>query len=176
MTKSTGGMCWKGAGNFGTLHLSTRIREYLTYKAWKEGILVLDVNAKETHRICAICGSEITQQDKESKRFVCEEGHQGDAYLNVARNAAKRCMEQFRKKAGKRKMYLQRKVKERKQMVNNHCFIKGEAEEGFGCMCRDFWVEHRLSRLICRMVKSGREKWRRRSAWRMRMRWGGEGV
>lgn len=23
-------------------------------------------------------------------------------------------------------------------------------------MCRDFWVEHRLSRLICRMVKSGR--------------------
>ena len=21
-------------------------------------------------------------------------------------------------------------------------------------MCRDFWVEHRLSRLICRMVKS----------------------
>ena len=93
----------KGAGNFGTLHLSTRIREYLTYKAWKEGILVLDVNAKETHRICAICGSEITQQDKESKRFVCEEGHQGDAYLNVARNAAKRCMEQFRKKAGKEK-------------------------------------------------------------------------
>lgn len=23
-------------------------------------------------------------------------------------------------------------------------------------MCRDFWVEHRLSRLICRMVKYGR--------------------
>lgn len=23
-------------------------------------------------------------------------------------------------------------------------------------MCRDFWVEHRLSRLTCRMVKSGR--------------------
>ena len=93
----------KGAGNFGTLHLSTRIREYLTYKAWKEGILVLDVNAKEMHRICAICGSEITQQNKESKRFICKEGHQGDAYLNVARNAAKRCLEQFRKKAGKGK-------------------------------------------------------------------------
>ena len=93
----------KGAGNFGTLHLSTRIREYLTYKAWKEGILVLDVNAKEMHRICAVCGSEIAQQDKQSKRFVCEKGHQGDAYLNVARNVAKRCMEQFRKKAGKEK-------------------------------------------------------------------------
>ena len=25
-------------------------------------------------------------------------------------------------------------------------------------MCRDFWVEHRLSRLICRMVISGREE------------------
>ena len=93
----------KGAGNFGTLHLSTRIREYLTYKAWKEGILVLDVNAKEMHRICAVCGSEIVQQDKQSKRFVCEKGHQGDAYLNVARNAAKRCLEQFQKKAGKEK-------------------------------------------------------------------------
>lgn len=93
----------KGAGNFGTLHLSTRIREYLTYKAWKEGILVLDLNAKEMHRICAVCGSEIVQQDKQSKRFVCEKGHQGDAYLNVARNAAKRCLEQFQKKAGKEK-------------------------------------------------------------------------
>ena len=93
----------KGAGNFGTLHLSTRIREYLTYKAWKEGILVLDVNAKEMHRICAVCGSEIARQDKQSKRFVCEKGHQGDAYLNVARNAAKRCLEQFQKKVGKEK-------------------------------------------------------------------------
>lgn len=37
----------KGAGNFGTLHLSTRIREYLTYKVWKEGILVLDVKQKK---------------------------------------------------------------------------------------------------------------------------------
>lgn len=93
----------KGAGNFGTLHLSTRIREYLTYKAWKEEILVLDVNAKEMHRICAVCGSEIVQQDKQSKRFVCEKGHQSDAYLNVARNAAKRCQEQFRKKVRKEK-------------------------------------------------------------------------
>ena len=64
---------------------------------------MLDVNAKEMHRICAICGSEITQQDKESKRFVCEKGHQGDGYLNVARNAGKRCLEQFQKKVGKEK-------------------------------------------------------------------------
>lgn len=42
-------------------------------------------------------------KDKQSKRFICEKGHQGDAYLNVARNAAKRCLEQFQKKAGKEK-------------------------------------------------------------------------
>ena len=41
----------KGAGNFSPLHLSTRIRECLTYKAWKEGILMLDANAKGMHSI-----------------------------------------------------------------------------------------------------------------------------
>lgn len=92
----------KGAGNFSPLHLSTRIREYLTYKTWKEGIVILDVNAKGVHGKCAVCGSEITGRDKQEKMYVCVNGHQGDLYLNVARNTAKRCLEQFQKKSGRK--------------------------------------------------------------------------
>lgn len=36
----------KASGNYSALHLSTRIREYLTYKAWQSGILVIDIHAK----------------------------------------------------------------------------------------------------------------------------------
>lgn len=93
----------KGAGNFGVLHLSTRIREYLTYKAWREGILVLDVNAKGLNESCAVCASKITTVDKQLKQYVCEEGHWGDSYLNVARNTAKRCREQFAGSGGRKR-------------------------------------------------------------------------
>ena len=44
----------------------------------------------------------------------------------------------------------------RKNVLVHILNLKARAEEEFGCMCRDFWVEHRLSRLICRMMKSGR--------------------
>ena len=45
----------------------------------------------------------------------------------------------------------------RKNVLVHILNLKARAEEEFGCMCRDFWVEHRLSRLICRMeVREGR--------------------
>ena len=91
----------KGAGNYSALHLSTKIREYLTYKAWKEGILVIDVNAKGMHEICAVCGKKIINTDKKAQECVCEDGHRTNRYLNVARNTAKRCLKQFQKKSGK---------------------------------------------------------------------------
>ena len=62
------------AGNYSALHLSTKIREYLTYKAWKEGILVIDVNAKGMHEICAVCGKKIINTDKKAQECVCEDG------------------------------------------------------------------------------------------------------
>ena len=91
----------KGAGNYSALHLSTKIREYLTYKAWKEGILVIDVNAKGMHETCAVCGKKIVSTDKKAQECVCENGHRTNRYLNVARNTANRCLDQFQKKAGK---------------------------------------------------------------------------
>lgn len=95
----------KSSGNYSTLHLSTRIREYLTYKAWKDGILVIDIQAKGMHEICAVCGEKIAAVDKKSQECICENSHRTNRYLNVARNTAKRCREQFQK--GKKKERLE---------------------------------------------------------------------
>ena len=67
----------KGAGNYSALHLSTKIKEYITYKAWKEGILVIDVQAKDTQKICAVCGGEIVERDKTRQESICANGHGG---------------------------------------------------------------------------------------------------
>ena len=91
----------KGAGNYSALHLSTKIREYLTYKAWKEGILIIDVNAKGMHETCAVCGKKLVEKDKQKQECTCENGHRNNRYLNVARNTAKRCLEQLQKKRTK---------------------------------------------------------------------------
>lgn len=93
----------KGSGNFSPIHLSSRIREYLTYKAWKEGILVLDINARDTSAVCAVCGQPIVIVDKQKKECICREGHHCNRYLNTARNIAKKCLDQFQKRTGKNK-------------------------------------------------------------------------
>lgn len=88
----------KASGNYSALHLSTRIREYLTYKAWQSGILVIDINAKGLHEICAVCRANIVSVDKKIQECTCEAGHKTNRYLNIARNTAKRCLAQFQKK------------------------------------------------------------------------------
>ena len=45
------------SGNYSPLHLSIRIRNYLKYKAWAEGILVLELRADGTEKQCSICGA-----------------------------------------------------------------------------------------------------------------------
>ena len=72
----------KGSGNWGSLHLSTRIRQYLDYKAWKNGIIVIEVHATGISKICAKCGAEIIRTDtrmmigefcrKNNLFFVCD--------------------------------------------------------------------------------------------------------
>lgn len=86
-----------GSGNWSPLHLSTRIREYLQYKAWKAGIIVIEVHANGIGSVCAMCGSPIVDAGKKSKDFVCENGHHGNRYLNAARNLAQKCRMQFGK-------------------------------------------------------------------------------
>ena len=82
------------SGNYSPFHLSTRIRNYLMYKAWAEGILVLELRAEGTGKKCSICGAEGTRS---GKLFTCKNGHQLNRYLNEARNLGLRSRETFQK-------------------------------------------------------------------------------
>ena len=93
----------KGAGNYSPLHLSTKIQGYLTYKSWQAGILMIGVHARGMHETCAVCGAEILSVNKTTQECTCASGHQTNRYLNVARNTAKKCLEQFQK-TGKQKI------------------------------------------------------------------------
>lgn len=85
-----------GAGEWSALRLSFRIKEQLKYKAWNQGILILEVDSRDTAGICNRCGAAI---QKEKERYVCENGHQGNRYLNSAINLGKKCIQSFRKQA-----------------------------------------------------------------------------
>ena len=82
------------SGNFSPLHLSTRIRNNLQYKAWADGILVLEVRTDGLKDKCAICGEKVRRKGSE---FLCENGHQGNRFLNDARNLGRKCQESFRR-------------------------------------------------------------------------------
>ncbi len=80
------------SGNFSPLHLSNRIRSQLQYKAWSEGILVLETRTDGLKDKCAICGGRVKRKGSE---FLCENGHQGNRFLNDARNLGRKCQESF---------------------------------------------------------------------------------
>lgn len=86
-----------GSGDWSPLHLSVRIRQFLPYKAWKAGILVIDVNARGISSVCAKCGKNIAGFDKRKIEYFCEDGHRGNRHLNAARNLGKKYLVQFGK-------------------------------------------------------------------------------
>lgn len=85
----------KSAGNWTPLHLSTRIKEYMCYKAWKSGVIVLEVQPGNAAKTCAICGASVKKKDT---RYLCEQGHTGNRFLNTARNLGKICIRDFQAK------------------------------------------------------------------------------
>ena len=86
------------SGNFSPLHLSSKIRTQLQYKAWAEGILVLEVRTDGLKDRCSICGGKVKRKGSE---FLCENGHQGNRFLNDARNLGRKCQHSFSRKEGK---------------------------------------------------------------------------
>ncbi|MDC7290723.1 transposase [Blautia schinkii] len=86
-----------GSGDWSPLHLSVRIRQFLPYKAWKAGILVIDVNARGISSVCAKCGKNIVGFNKQKIEYFCEDGHRGNRHLNAARNLGKKYLMQFGK-------------------------------------------------------------------------------
>ncbi len=83
------------AGNWSPLHLSVQIREKVKYKAWQRGIVVLEADEHYISTTCSVCGAKVKRSGSE---FCCEQGHRGDAYLNMARNLGNRCCGTFGKR------------------------------------------------------------------------------
>lgn len=86
-----------GSGNWSTLHLSSRIRNDLTYKAWKNGILVIETYAKGISETCARCGAPVTIVNRKTDEYICQNGHRGSRSLNSARNLSHKCILQLGK-------------------------------------------------------------------------------
>jgi hypothetical protein len=82
------------AGNWSPIHLSTRIREKLKYKAWQEGIVVLELPQHHISDTCSICGAKSRRKGNE---YACINGHRGNAYLNMAKNQGRNCLRGFGK-------------------------------------------------------------------------------
>lgn len=81
-------------GNWSPLHLSKKIRELVLYKAWKEGMIVLEVNSSDTSSRCALCGAPIRKKDG---IYECKNGHKGSKPMNSARNLGRKCLKSFGK-------------------------------------------------------------------------------
>lgn len=80
--------------NWSPLRLSNQIKEQLLYKAWKTGIPMIDVNANHTSDCCAKCGAAI---HRKQDQYLCENGHQGNYYMNAALNQGRKCLKSFGK-------------------------------------------------------------------------------
>lgn len=93
--EGTTGAVMKAVGNWSPLHLSIRIREYLRYKAWKAGIVLLEVQPGDAGKVCAQCGAMVR---KHKERYECANGHRGNRYLNTARNLGEKCRKDFERK------------------------------------------------------------------------------
>lgn len=81
-------------GNWSPIHLSSRIRKQLFYKAWKAGILVLETGAKGCSNVCSVCGLPVRKLGSDCR---CENGHQFNRSLNTARNLGRKCLDSFKR-------------------------------------------------------------------------------
>ena len=82
----------KKSGKFSPIQLSTAIRKKLKYKAWQAGIVVLETQQHHISSVCAECGGKVKNS---GSSFQCENGHQGNRYLNSAWNLGKKCRKSF---------------------------------------------------------------------------------
>lgn len=80
------------AGNWSVLGLSRRICSLLAYKAWKAGIVIVEVHAGGTSACCSKCGERVRKHGSE---YECLKGHRGNRYLNTARNLGIKCLRGF---------------------------------------------------------------------------------
>ena len=93
-SKDYGNIILSSAGKTSPLYLVPSMREKLKYKAWQEGIVVLEIQQHGISSTCSRCGARIRRKGAD---FVCENGHRGSRYLNMAENLGQKCLEGFAK-------------------------------------------------------------------------------
>lgn len=79
-------------GKYSPITLRRIIVNYLSYKSFKNGILVTTVRQNYTASKCNKCRAKVKRIDNE---FVCENGHKGNYYFNTAMNIGKMCLKKF---------------------------------------------------------------------------------
>ena len=87
-------------GLFSPIGLREKIIKDLTYKTFKEGILITKVRPNYILRRCYKCRGVIRRKikdRKETEKFRCKNGHEGDYYFNGAMNVAIMCLKKFGK-------------------------------------------------------------------------------
>ncbi len=80
------------AGRNSPIRLIPSIREKLKYKAWQEGIVVVEIQQHQISSVCSQCGAKIRRKGGD---FLCQNGHRGNRYLNMAHNLGQKCLDGF---------------------------------------------------------------------------------
>lgn len=91
--KDYGNIILASVGKNSPLRLVPSIREKLKYKAWQEGIVVLEVQQHNINSVCSQCGAKIRRKGAD---FQCVNGHRGSRYLNMAQNLGQKCLDSFK--------------------------------------------------------------------------------
>ena len=68
------------------IRVSYQIRRQLWYKAWKDGILVVETEVYGIGSKCAVCGEDIR---KHGELYKCVQGHQGNRWVISSKNLGK---------------------------------------------------------------------------------------
>ena len=85
------------AGNYSPLHLGNRIREYVEYKSWAAGMVVMKVSAAGTSGTCSECGAQVKREGEKTsgELVVCVKGHRKNRFVNTGVNLGRKCLRGF---------------------------------------------------------------------------------
>lgn len=73
------------------IYLSSKIKEYLKYKSFKEGILVKFVSSNNVASKCYKCNGKI-KRGRDELKISCENGHNTDYFFNSSINIGRECL------------------------------------------------------------------------------------
>ena len=84
----------KKVGKYSPIYLRKRIKEYLKYKAFKQGIIITTVRSNYTASRCYKCRGNIKRKGLKSE---CENGHETNYFFNTAMNIGIMTLKKFGK-------------------------------------------------------------------------------